>query len=52
MNYGMKAKNPMDYVLFYEKEKPNETILIPKEKVTAPLNLSQQHSSTYVWLSV
>lgn len=34
MHYGMKAKNPMDRVLFYKKEKEDETFLIPKEKVT------------------
>lgn len=34
MNYGMKAKNPIDHVLFYKKEDPTETFPIPKEKVT------------------
>ena len=49
MNYGMKAKNPMDYVLFYEKEEPNETILIPKQKVTAPWILSL---ATFTYLCI
>ena len=40
MNYGMKAKNPIDRVLFYKKEKPDETILISREKVTASQMLS------------
>ena len=42
LNYGMKAKNPMDRVLFYkkEKEKRDETILISREKVASSHMLS------------
>ena len=42
MNYGMKAKNPMDCVLFYKKEKPDETVLISREEVTASQMLSSK----------
>ena len=40
LNYGMKAKDPTDYVLFYKKEMPDKTFFIPKEKVTASHMLS------------
>ena len=35
LNYGMGSENPVGRVLFYKKEKPDEALLISKEKVTA-----------------
>ena len=39
LSYGMESENPMDRVLFYKKEKPDETFLIPREKVTTNIKL-------------
>ena len=52
MNYGMKAKNPMDSVLFYEKEERDKTFLIPKEKVTASQMLSSATFNIFVRLAI
>ena len=52
MNYGMKAKNPMDSVLFYEKGKTDETFLIPKEEVTVSQMLSSGTFNMFVRLTL
>lgn len=33
LNYGMKDKNPIDFVRFYTKENPNVAIEVKKDEV-------------------
>lgn len=33
LNYGMKDKNPIDFVRFYTKENPNVPIEVKKDEV-------------------
>lgn len=33
LNYGMKDKNPIDFVRFYTKENPNLAIEVKKDEV-------------------
>ncbi|KAI1890241.1 hypothetical protein AGOR_G00151690 [Albula goreensis] len=44
MTYGMKDKNPIDFMHFYSKENPNKAFKIPKDRVSQllPEKFSEQ----------
>lgn len=48
LNYGMKDKNPIDFVRFYTKENPNVAIEVKKDEV---LSLKFLHNRSLLLIS-